>query len=132
MTNKKLIEIATSVIKSKKIGSNTSGDVGCALISKKGNIYTGVCIDVMSGIGFCAEHTAIATMITAQEYKIKKIVAVWKNKKGNVHILHPCGRCREFMRQIDPENMEAKVLLGKSRVVKLKKLLPYEDDYCKI
>ena len=29
-------------------------------------------------MGFCAEHSAIAAMITAGEYKIKKIVAVWK------------------------------------------------------
>jgi len=31
-------------------------------------------------MGFCAEHTAISSMITKKEYKIKKIVAVWKDK----------------------------------------------------
>lgn len=127
-----LITIASSLVHSAKLGSNTAGDVGCALLSKKGNIYTGVCIDTISGMGFCAEHAAIASMVTAGEYKIKKIVAVWKDKKKNVFVLHPCGRCREFMRQIDKSNMEAEVILGKDRIVKLKELLPYEDDFSKV
>ena len=33
---------------------------------------------------FCAEHTAIWQMVTQGEYKIKKIVAVHKNKKGDI------------------------------------------------
>ncbi|PIZ70953.1 cytidine deaminase [Candidatus Peregrinibacteria bacterium CG_4_10_14_0_2_um_filter_43_11] len=131
MTHEKLINLAASVVKSVKMGDNTSGDVGCALLSDKDNVYTGVCIDTMSGMGFCAEHAAIAAMVTAQEYKIKTIVAVWKNEKGEAHVLHPCGRCREFMRQVNKENMETDVILGKNRVVKLKTLLPYEDDFSK-
>ena len=132
MTNEKLIKLAASVVHSKKMGDNTSGDVGCALVTDKGKVYTGVCIDTMSGMGFCAEHAAIAAMVTERQYKIKKIVAVWKDKKRNVHILHPCGRCREFMRQIDKRNMETEVILGKDRSAKLKELLPYEDDFSKV
>ena len=132
MTNEKLIKLAASAVKSKKTGDFTSGDVGCALLSEKGKVYTGVCIDTMSSMGFCAEHNAIGTMITAGEYKIKKIVAVWKGKKGEVHVLHPCGRCREFMRQVNKNNMETEIILGKERVVKLKELLPYKDDFCRV
>ena len=132
MTNEKLIKLAASVVKSKKMGDNTSGDVGCALITEKGKTYTGVCIDTMSGMGFCAEHAAIAAMVTAREYKIKKIVAVWKDKKRKVHVLHPCGRCREFMRQINKQNMDAEIILGKDRTAKLKELLPYIDDYSQV
>ncbi len=132
MTNEELITLAASVVNSKKMGDNTSGDVGCGLLSDKGNVYTGVCIDTISGMGFCAEHTAIATMVTAGEYTIQKIVAVWKNEDGDVHILHPCGRCREFMRQIDKNNMEAEIILGKDRTSKLKDLLPYEDDFSEV
>ena len=132
MTNEKLIKLAASAIKTKRIGDFTSGDVGCALLSEKGNVYTGVCIDTMSSMGFCAEHNAIGSMITAGEYGIKKIVAVWKDKKKGVFVLHPCGRCREFMRQIDKGNMETEVILGKNRTSKLKELLPYEDDFSKV
>lgn len=132
MTTQQLIKLAASVVKVKRMGDSTTGDVGCALLSAKGNIYTGVCIDTMSGMGFCAEHAAIAAMVTAREYRIDTIVAVWKDKKRKAHVLHPCGRCREFMRQIDKRNMEANVILGKERVVKLKELLPYQNDFSKV
>ena len=35
---------------------DTTGDIACALPSEKGNVFNGVCIDVSSGIGFCAEQ----------------------------------------------------------------------------
>jgi len=132
MTNEKLIKLAASVVHSVKLGDNTAGDVGCALLTKKGKVYTGVCIDTVCGMGFCAEHLAIAEMTKSKEYLIKKIVAVWKNEKNEIHVLHPCGRCREFMRQIDKDNMETEVILGKNRSAKLKELLPYQDDFSKI
>lgn len=125
ITNEELIKEAVSVINARKIGDYTVGDVGCALITDKGNIYTGVCIDASSSVGFCAEHNAIGTMVTAGEYKIEKIVAVWKDEKGDVFVLSPCGRCREFMYQIDEKNLEADVVLDKDKTIKLKELLPY-------
>lgn len=132
MTNEELIKKAASVIKSKKVGDFSIGDVGCALVTDKNNIYLGVCIDTGSGMGFCAEHNAIGSMITAGEYKIKKIVAVWKDDKGDVFILSPCGRCREFMRQINEENLETDVILDENKAVKLKELLPYYNWFHKI
>jgi len=83
-------------------------------------------------LGFCAEHNAIGSMVTAKEYVIKKIVAVWKDEKGGVYILHPCGRCREFMRQLGKDNMDTEVIVAKDKVVKLKDLLPYEEDFAKV
>ena len=32
----------------------TAGTVAAAFLTDKGNVYTGVCIDVPAGIGFCA------------------------------------------------------------------------------
>lgn len=32
------------------------GSVGAAVLTDKGNIYTGVCIDAACGIGMCAER----------------------------------------------------------------------------
>lgn len=81
ITNEVLIEKASSVVNSKKNGEYTIGNVGSALITDKGNVYCGVCIDVGSSMGFCAEHNAIGSMIKAGEYKIKKIVAVWRDDK---------------------------------------------------
>jgi cytidine deaminase len=128
MTNEEIIKEATSVVNPKTIGNADMGGVGCALLTDKGKLFYGVCIDTSSGMGFCAEHTAISQMITQGEYKIKKIVAVKKEKNGDVYILPPCGRCREFMRQTNEENLnETDIVLDKDKSLKLKELLPYYD-----
>jgi cytidine deaminase len=125
INDKELIEKAKSVVKPIKIRHGfTAGDCGCALVTDKGNVYLGVCIDTCSGMGFCAEHSAIAAMVTNGERVIKKIVAV--SEKGISG--PPCGRCREFMRQIHEENMNADVIIGENKVVKLKDLLPHPWD----
>ncbi len=132
MTNQELIKKAASVINSKKVGEHTIGNVGSVLISESGKVYLGVCIDTSSSLGFCAERNAVGSMITAGEYKVKKMVVVWKDDKGAAFILSPCGSCREFMRQIDKQNLETDVILDKNKVVKLKDLLPYYDWWKKI
>jgi cytidine deaminase len=83
-------------------------------------------------MGFCAEHNAIGTMLTQKEYVIRKIVAVWKDDKGDVFVIPPCGRCREFMRQVDRANLETEVILDKDKTVRLEDLLPYHDWWQKI
>lgn len=122
-TNLQMIEQAWTVLRPRKLSfDNAAGDVACALLSSAGNLYLGVCIDISSGIGFCAEHSAIAAMITAGESRIAKVVAVCADGT----ILPPCGRCREFMYQVDESNFSATdVILGKNRAVKLKELLPH-------
>ncbi len=122
VTNAELIKKAKSVIKPRK---NASGkllaDVGAALSTDKGNIYVGVCIDTNEGDGICAERSAIAAMVTAGEYTIKKIVAVWTDGT----IIPPCGKCREFMWQIHNNNWKTQIIIKKNKVVALKQLLPY-------
>ena len=98
----------------------TAGSVGAALITKKGNIYTGICIDVCCGMGFCAEHSAIAEMLKNHESEIEMIVAV--NTRNE--IFWPCGRCRELMYQVNPKNKETKVIINDNKTVTLNKLLP--------
>ncbi|MFA5776551.1 MAG: cytidine deaminase [Patescibacteria group bacterium] len=124
-TTEELIEKARLLVKSKVMRhGSTTADCGCALVTNEGNIYLGVSIDVPSSMSFCAEHAAIAAMVTNQEFKIKKIVAVLED--GTV--LPPCGRCREFMYQIDSGNLEMDVVIQKDKVVKLRELLPYPWD----
>lgn len=53
-----------------------AGGVGAALVSKTGAVYTGLCIDTGSSLGFCAEHAAIADMLKHRETRIAGIVAV--------------------------------------------------------
>lgn len=122
ITNDELIRKAKSVTKSRKIKHGyIVGDVGCGLITDKGNVYLGVCMDVSSGIGFCAEHAAIASMITNGEHRIAKIVAVSEEGK----ILPPCGRCREFINQLHNQNKNTEVIIKKNKTLKLRELLPH-------
>lgn len=95
------------------------GHVACALLTDKGNVYTGISINAKCGIGFCAEHSAIADMLKAGESKIVKLVSSSKNT-----VLVPCGRCLEFIRQINDENVNTKVLLKNCDVKTVDELLP--------
>ncbi|MBI4556625.1 MAG: cytidine deaminase [Candidatus Hydrogenedentes bacterium] len=97
------------------------GGVGSALRTFDGGIFTGACIDCGCGIGFCAEHSAIAEMLKHRVTRIAAIVAV--NWRGE--ILPPCGRCRELMQQIDGGNRETQILIASGTVVSLSELLPF-------
>lgn len=120
-SNEQLIQKAKEIAKLHESPFEVKiGEVGCALISEKGNLYLGVSIHACCGIGFCAEHGAIASMVLNQEYKIKKIVAVC----GDGTILSPCGRCREFIYEIDEKNYDTEIILDNNRVAKLRDLLP--------
>lgn len=128
MENKELIKIASSVINSKELKDGLIGDVGCALLAENGKIYMGVCVGTNSNT-YCAERVAIGKMITDdKQYVIKKIVATWKDKNGDIYVIPPCGHCRQAMKETDEKNInETEVILDKNKVVKLKELLPYDD-----
>jgi cytidine deaminase len=44
----------------------------------------------------------------------------------NGGILPPCGRCREFISQLHPDNLAAEVMVGEGVIVLLRELLPYD------
>lgn len=119
-TRSELIEAAHAVVGDLTLREGFSaGGVGAAIRTVQGNIYTGICIDLASGLGFCAEVAAIAQMLTHRETQIDIVVAVTSDG-----ILSPCGRCRETMAQIDERNLECKVIIGQDREVLLRDLLP--------
>lgn len=99
-----------------------AGAVSAALLTAKGNIYVGVCIDTACSLGMCAERNAIANMITNGESQIVKITAVMPDGKAGM----PCGACREFMMQLDQSAGEIEVLRDyeTKQAMKLKELLP--------
>lgn len=118
----RLYDCAKKAVNSKKISEQIcSGGVGAAVVSNKGNIYTGVCIDTDCSLGMCAERNAISTMITNGEFEVKMVVAV--DKKGNV--LPPCGACREFMMQLRHSRGTEVLIDNKGTTVRLTELMPY-------
>lgn len=116
-----LIQAAQAIVGQFSLGEEdiTAGSVGSALLTRQGNVYTGICIDAPCGIGFCAEHSAVAEMLKARETAIAMIVAV--SKEG---ILPPCGRCRELLAQVDASNLGTQVILPGKRIRPLRELLP--------
>ena len=99
-----------------------AGSVSAALLTARGTIYVGVCIDTACSLGMCAERNAITNMITNGESQIARLVAVMPDGKVGM----PCGACREFMMQLGKGAEETELLCDyeTKKVAKLKDLLP--------
>lgn len=118
----RLIEAARAVYGEFTLGDGLgAGSCAAAILSADGHIYTGICMDLHCGIGFCAEHAAVAEMLKARETRIIAVVAV---AVGGNEIAPPCGRCRELMIQIDDGNLDTQVILGRDTIKLLRELLP--------
>lgn len=123
-----MIAAAAARLHSHRNGDRLFGDVAAMVVTGSGAHFFGVCIDTASGTGFCAEAAAIGAMVTAREYVIAQVVAVWRDEAdGTVRVLPPCGRCREFIRQIDVANLDAQVILGVDDSAPLRELLPRHE-----
>ena len=97
MTFEELYRIARTTLRPRQLSrSSSAGSVAAALLAGDGNVYTGVCIDTPCSMGFCAEHAAIAAMVTAGESRIVRLCAVMEDGTPGA----PCGRCREFICQM--------------------------------
>jgi cytidine deaminase len=121
MDDERLIDKAKDVLHCRELTPEcTVGEVSAALLTTAGNVYVGVSISAGCGVGFCAEHSAIAAMVTHGESRVQKLVAISCDGK----FLPPCGRCREMLFQIDRANLDAEVILGSERTVRLEELLP--------
>jgi cytidine deaminase len=118
-----LYKTARSALNPRRLSETAeAGGVAAAILSDSGRVFTGVCIDTTSSMGFCAEHAAAAAMITAGENRVVKMIAVgWDG-----HIMPPCGRCREFICQLHDDNLDTEVMVKKDVVLTLKELLPYD------
>ena len=119
--HQELIDVARPFLRNMTLGRPDwdAASVAAAIRTPSGKIYTGVCIHLSCGLGFCAEHAAAADMIKHGETRIETIVAV-----ADDCLLTPCGRCREFLLQVDPRNADATVILNGGRLVKLRELMP--------
>jgi cytidine deaminase len=124
VSNDELITSAAAVLRPRVVGDRPFGNVGCTLVTDAGHCYSGVCIDTGSGTGFCAEHAAIAAMVTAGEYRIAKIVAVWRDEDDVLYVMPPGGRYREFIRQVDTGNLDTEMFTGRNTTVSVRELLP--------
>lgn len=67
--------------------------VGAALLSKSGQVYTGVNVENSSyGATICAERSAFVKAVTSGERSFEKIAVATREGAA-----WPCGICRQFM-----------------------------------
>ncbi len=119
-----LYNAALEVLNPQEISEWTeAGGVAAAIESDTGKIYVGVCVDAACTLGICAERNAIFNMITRGEHRIRRVIAVNRDKKA----MPPCGACRELMTQLMPDDygkIEIMLDCEKERIVTLGELTP--------
>lgn len=126
MTFEELEQRALQTLHPRRLARHAeAGQVSAALLTNLGNVYTGLCIDTPCDLGCCAEAAAVATMVTAGESHVVKMVALYQDGS----ILPPCGRCRELISQIHDNNGDCEVLLPGHRVALLRDFLPEMWDH---
>ena len=99
------------------------GEVAAAILSKKGNIYVGVCIDTCSALGICAERNAIFNMVSNKDYEIDKVLCILPDGSNGA----PCGACRELMVQLMPgkyQDIEIMLDYKSGKTIKLGDVTP--------
>ena len=105
-------------------------EVGAALRTRSGKIFTGVNLDAYLGrMAVCAEAVALGhAIVDLGDAGIDTIVAVRhptpQDKDRTIAVVSPCGACRELIFDYDPK---ARVIVpnGKSRsIVPIGELLP--------
>jgi len=123
----KLYKEAMNVVNPHQVSSTMwVGGVASAVLTKKGNIYTGICIDTNSSLGMCAERNALSTMLTHGEREVDKVVSVYKDGK----VIPSCGACREFMMHLGEGANNIEILLdNEGKTMKLIDSLPEYPRY---
>jgi cytidine deaminase len=126
--DKKLIAAARSAIRGRY--RDDWQEVGAALRTRSGKIFTGVNLDAYLGrMAVCAEAVALGrAVVDAGDVGIEMIVAVRHPPPGDkdqtIAVVSPCGACRELIFDYD---RKARVIVpnGKSSVaVPIGELLP--------
>lgn len=120
--DKKLLIRKALEAKEKAYTPYSGFNVGAALLTKSGKIYTGCNIENASYTPtICAERTAIAKAVSEGEREIVAIAVV-----GDSQWTYPCGVCRQVIREF---GKDAIIIIAKSeeeyREYTLEELLPH-------
>ena len=123
MATTDLIELAVEVSKLAYV-PYSHFPVGAVLLTKNGDIYTGVNIENASfGLTNCGERTAIFKAVSEGARDFKELIVYGQTEKP----ISPCGACRQVMAEFfEPDLPVTLVSQNKSTVVMtVKDLLPY-------
>ncbi len=120
--DRELIKVALDTLAENFDDGVYNHTVGCAILTKSGEIYKGVNCDGIHGS--CAEYITMGIAISAGEREFDTIVAA--HEKAENYAIPPCGNCRQMLLEYAPD---IKVILtddDKTLIkVSIKDLLPY-------
>lgn len=106
--------------------------VGAALRTKSGKVYTGCNIENHGIQGICSERTAFAKALSEGEREFESITVVG-SKKGTepTEKCLPCGYCRQFMSEFVDENFKICVVDKENNVEEftIDELLPHSFKF---
>ena len=92
--------------------------VGAALLTAKGNIYSGCNVENSSfGLTICAERCAVFKAVSEGEREVKAI-AIYS---PNTEACYPCGACRQVLHEFQGEE-EIQVITEKNGELEIKSL----------
>jgi len=117
--HEELIAAATAAIKSRY--RDDWQEVGAALRTRSGRIFTGVNLDAYLGrMAVCAEAVALGrALVDVGDDGIETIVAVRhpspRDKTQKITVVSPCGACRELIFDYD---RKARVIVPNGRTPK--------------
>jgi len=72
-------------------------------------------------------HVRHPSFSKSKRYDPRSTVAPGANDHWHVHVIAPCGNCRQMMKEMDGENLHSEVILDRDKTVRLEELLPYHD-----
>ncbi len=75
--------------------------VAAALLTKDGDIVTGINIDHFSGF-VCAETSALSYAINQKKYDFDSVAAVRMGAEGTIEVANMCGKCRQIFHDYAP------------------------------
>ena len=122
MTNSELLEQA-KVAATKAYAPYSQFQVGCALLTSKGNIFSGCNVENASyGLTICAERNTIFHAV-AEEGPSMKIASLAVIALGQE--FPPCGACRQVIAEFTGPDVEVWFLRdGKPFAMTMAELLP--------
>ncbi len=134
MTNEKLLEKAIKAMKC-SYSPYSKFSVGAAVLTAKGNVYTGFNIENSSySATVCAERTAIFSALLNGEKEFLKLAVVGSDSENLKKFCYPCGICRQVLREFCSDSLEIIFSNGKEiKQTTLGELLPLSfgrDNLC--
>jgi cytidine deaminase len=138
-TEKRMLEAAMEAMKNAYVLRGYS--VGAAVLGEDGEIYEGCNVEsAVSGLGTCAERSAIDHAVLHGNRKVKEVAMVMDaNKQRKLRV---CGACLQYIHDfaINPKikivmakSLDGKVLFDTVEVKTLKELFPspYKSENCR-